>query len=91
LKKTDRLYRNLRHWVTLDELDIEIHLVKEGIVLSPKDLQAHRIYPRSRQMHWKAMRPMGIGDQTLLAFAVTSKHRIFQTHTLLDRLRTVWW
>src|SRR3984885_11230769 len=34
VEKTVRLYRNLRDWVTLDELDIEIHLVKEGIVLS---------------------------------------------------------
>src|SRR5258708_2292699 len=34
VEKTDRLYRNLRDWVTLDELAIEIHLVKEGIVLS---------------------------------------------------------
>ncbi len=34
VEKTDRLYRNLRDWVTLDDLDIEIHLVKEGIVLS---------------------------------------------------------
>ena len=34
VEKTDRLYRNLKDWVTLDELDIEIHLVKEGIVLS---------------------------------------------------------
>jgi site-specific DNA recombinase len=32
VEKTDRLYRNLKDWVTLDELDIEIH--KEGIVLS---------------------------------------------------------
>jgi DNA invertase Pin-like site-specific DNA recombinase len=34
VEKTDRLYRNLRDWVTLDELDLEIHLVKEGAVLS---------------------------------------------------------
>ncbi len=34
VEKTDRLYRNLKDWVTLDELDIEIHLVKEGFVLS---------------------------------------------------------
>src|SRR5580692_12234336 len=34
VEKTDRLYRNLKDWVTLDEFDIEIHLVKEGIVLS---------------------------------------------------------
>jgi site-specific DNA recombinase len=34
VEKTDRLYRNLRDWVTLDELDLEIHLVKENVVLS---------------------------------------------------------
>jgi site-specific DNA recombinase len=34
VEKTDRLYRNLKDWVTIDELDAEIHLVKEGIALS---------------------------------------------------------
>jgi len=34
VEKTDRLYRNLRDYVTLDELDLEIHLVKEGQILS---------------------------------------------------------
>lgn len=34
VEKTDRLYRNLKDWVTLDELGLEIHLVKEGVVLS---------------------------------------------------------
>jgi site-specific DNA recombinase len=34
VEKTDRLYRNLKDWVTVDELDVEIHFVKEAIVLS---------------------------------------------------------
>jgi site-specific DNA recombinase len=34
VEKTDRLYRNLKDWVTVDELDVEIHFVKEGVVLS---------------------------------------------------------
>lgn len=34
VEKTDRLYRNFKDWVTIDELDIELHLVKEGDVLS---------------------------------------------------------
>lgn len=33
-EKTDRLYRNLKDWVTMDELDIEIHFAKEGVVIS---------------------------------------------------------
>ena len=34
VEKTDRLYRNLKDWVTLDDLDLEIHFVKENVVLS---------------------------------------------------------
>ncbi len=33
-EKTDRLYRNIRDWITLDELNIEIHFVKEGCIIS---------------------------------------------------------
>jgi site-specific DNA recombinase len=33
-EKTDRLYRNLKDWVTVDELEVEIHFPKEGVVLS---------------------------------------------------------
>ena len=35
VEKTDRLYRNLKDWVILDELNLEIHFVKENFVLSP--------------------------------------------------------
>jgi site-specific DNA recombinase len=35
VEKTDRLYRNLRDRVLLDDLGPEIHLVKESTVLSP--------------------------------------------------------
>lgn len=34
VEKTDRLYRNLKDWVTMDGLDVEIHFVKENVVLS---------------------------------------------------------
>lgn len=34
VEKTDRLYRNLKDYVILDELDVEIHFVKEGVVLT---------------------------------------------------------
>ncbi len=34
VEKTDRLYRNLKDWVELDGMDLEIHLVKESIILS---------------------------------------------------------
>jgi len=35
VEKTDRLHRNLKDWVSLDELELEIHFVKENVILSP--------------------------------------------------------
>ena len=34
VEKTDRLYRNLKDYVVLDDFDLDIHLVKEGQALS---------------------------------------------------------
>lgn len=34
VEKTDRLYRNLKDWVTIEDLDLAIHLIKENEVLS---------------------------------------------------------
>ena len=34
VEKTDRLYRNFRDYLTIDELDLEIHLVKENVILT---------------------------------------------------------
>ncbi|MBA2453875.1 MAG: recombinase family protein [Chloroflexia bacterium] len=42
VEKTDRLYRNLKDWVTLDDLDPEIHFVKEGTVLSADSRSADK-------------------------------------------------
>ena len=35
VEKTDRLYRNFKDYVTLDELGVDIHFVKENVVISP--------------------------------------------------------
>jgi len=32
VEKTDHLYRNLKDWVTLDDLNLEIHLVKGNVI-----------------------------------------------------------
>ena len=36
VEKADRLYRNIKDWVTIDELGLEVHFVKENVVLSPE-------------------------------------------------------
>jgi len=35
VEKTDRLYRNFRDYVTLEECSLEVHLIKEGGLISP--------------------------------------------------------
>src|SRR6267378_7176504 len=45
VEKTDRLYRNFRDCVTLEDLDVEIHLPKEGQIIS-KDSKS-----QSKLMH----------------------------------------
>jgi site-specific DNA recombinase len=42
VEKTDRLYRNLKDWVSIDALDIDIHLVKENVELSPDSRSADK-------------------------------------------------
>src|SRR5436190_23409951 len=44
VEKTDRLYRNLKDWVLLDELNIEIHLVKEGVVLAQDSKSSEKFF-----------------------------------------------
>lgn len=36
VEKTDRLYRNIRDWITVDDLDLTVHFVKENAVVSKK-------------------------------------------------------
>jgi DNA invertase Pin-like site-specific DNA recombinase len=43
VEKTDRLYRNLKDWVTLDGLDLEIHLVKENWIVSPNSRSSEKL------------------------------------------------
>jgi site-specific DNA recombinase len=36
VEKTDRLYRNLKDWTTLDDLGVNIHLVKDNRIIGPE-------------------------------------------------------
>jgi site-specific DNA recombinase len=42
VEKTDRLYRNFKDYVTIDELAVDIHLVKENVVLSPNSRSSEK-------------------------------------------------
>lgn len=44
VEKTDRLYRNLRDWVTLDDLGVEIHFVKENVIFSDESKSMEKFF-----------------------------------------------
>src|SRR5229473_4404920 len=37
VEKTDRLYRNIKDWITVDGLDISVHFVKENAVVRSEE------------------------------------------------------
>lgn len=42
VEKTDRLYRNIKDWVTLDDIPLEVHYVKENIIMSPESKSSEK-------------------------------------------------
>src|ERR1700734_1234277 len=43
VEKTDRLYRNLKDWSTLDELGVTIHFVKENVIIGPESRSSEQL------------------------------------------------
>jgi site-specific DNA recombinase len=48
----------LRDWITLDELRLEIHLVKEGVVLSPES-RSHENFMHGIKFTWPRIARIG--------------------------------
>ena len=42
VEKTDRLYRNIKDWVIVDDLGVEVHFVKENFILSPESKSSEK-------------------------------------------------
>lgn len=73
VEKTDRLYRNLKDWVTVDELDGEMPFPKEGVVLSRESRSSEKFMhgikvlmaPERRQiLSFRRSRSAGTGRGT---------------------------
>ena len=76
VEKTDRLYRNLRDWVTIDELDAEIHLVKEGVVLSPES-RSHEKFMHGIKVLMAKNYVENLGEETKKGMAAKAKQGIW--------------
>src|ERR1700724_1525433 len=43
VEKTDRLYRNIKDYATIDEFDVEVHFVKESVIISRWSRSSERV------------------------------------------------
>ena len=68
-EKTDRLYRNVKDYVTLDELDLEIHFVREGVVLSRESRSSEKFMHGIKVLMAKNYRPHALISEPLRALA----------------------
>jgi site-specific DNA recombinase len=79
VEKTDRLYRNLRDWVTIDELDAEIHLVKENVVLSPES-RSHEKFMHGIKVLMAKNYVENLGEETKKGMAAKAKQGIWPSY-----------
>ena len=42
VEKTDRLYRNIKDWTTVDDLDVAVHFVKESTIVSKESRSSEK-------------------------------------------------
>src|ERR1043166_3065565 len=59
VEKTDRLYRNFKDYGTVDELDVEIHLVKENEVISRESRSSEQFVHGIKVLSSMPMRQAG--------------------------------
>src|SRR5262245_6380545 len=76
VEKTDRLYRNLRDWVTIDELDVEIHFGKENVVLSPES-RSHEKFMHGIKVLMAKNYVENLGEETKKGMAAKAKQGIW--------------
>lgn len=43
VEKTDRLYRNIRDWVTIEDLAVTLHFVREGQIIGPDSRSSDKL------------------------------------------------
>ena len=60
VEKTDRLYRNIKDYGTVDELDVEIHLVKENEVISRESRSSEQFVHGIKVLSSMPMRQAGV-------------------------------
>lgn len=88
VEKTDRLYRNLKDWVTLDDFDVEIHLVKEGTILS-RDSRSSEKFMHGIKVLMAKNYVDNLSEEARKGMLEKAKQGIWPTHAPIGYLNVV--
>lgn len=79
VEKTDRLYRNIKDYATLDELDLEIHLVKENEVISRQSRSSQQFVHGIKVLMARNY-SLNLGEETLKGLTEKARAGIYPSY-----------
>lgn len=79
VEKTDRLYRNLADYATLDQLDITIHLVKENQIIGP-DSKSSEQFVHGIKVLMARNYSQNLGEETLKGMSQKAKNGLYPSY-----------
>lgn len=88
VEKTDRLYRNIRDYLTIDELDIAVHLVKEGEVIS-KDSKSHQKFIHGIRVLMARNYSDNLSEETKKGMLAKARLGLWPTHAPFGYRNTI--
>jgi site-specific DNA recombinase len=79
VEKTDRLYRNIKEYATVDELGVEVHLVKENEIIS-RDSRSSEQFVHGIKVLMARNYSLNLGEETIKAMIEKARAGIYPSY-----------
>lgn len=79
VEKTDRLYRNIKDWATLDEYGVTIHFVKENVIISP-DAKSAEMFMHGIRVLMARNYSHNLGEETIKGMTEKARAGIWPSY-----------
>jgi site-specific DNA recombinase len=79
VEKTDRLYRNIKDYATVDELGVEVHLVKENEIIS-RDSRSSEQFVHGIKVLMARNYSLNLGEETIKGMTEKARAGIYPSY-----------
>src|SRR5579862_4798641 len=79
VEKTDRLYRNIKDYATVDELGVEVHLVKENEIIS-RDSRSSEQFVHGIKVLMARNYSLNLGEETIKGMIEKARAGIYPSY-----------